>query len=335
LLISFIMSDIEVKMTFKLLPNEILLLCFGYLNATDLFYAFDCLNSRLNKIIQNIPLCLDLGFVRQLPLIDFFDKMIPNPQIKEQITAMRLTDRVTCRPTQMFLSSFSLKEFTNLQSLKLIYLSSWDMKQILPILPYLLNLRCFDYSHWKDEFEASDLRQISLPASNIETLSLPKLYNDALVTGKYLKMTKLTIMEDCSINELCKLFEYTPRLKYLITNRVYKFGDLKIDKQRQSHQSAIDLKYLTVRTYNGGFNSFEVLFMYTPNLQSLVVEDNNSLTLMDAEHWEQLIISALLLLNVLKFYFRTSFHRCGEKHIVDLFGKFQSDFWHKQHLLVY
>ncbi len=50
------MSEMQVVMKFELLPNEILILCFEYLNAIDILYSFDGLNDRLNRLIRNISL---------------------------------------------------------------------------------------------------------------------------------------------------------------------------------------------------------------------------------------------------------------------------------------
>ena len=43
-------------MKFELLPQEMLIECFQYLNAFDIFYSFDQLNSRFNNLIRHIPL---------------------------------------------------------------------------------------------------------------------------------------------------------------------------------------------------------------------------------------------------------------------------------------
>jgi hypothetical protein len=49
-----------MKMKFELLPNEIFLECFQYLNAPDTFHSFDQLNYRFYTLIRNIyPLYLD------------------------------------------------------------------------------------------------------------------------------------------------------------------------------------------------------------------------------------------------------------------------------------
>jgi hypothetical protein len=46
-------------MKFEYFPNELLIQCFEYLNAFDIFYSFDHLNSRFTNLIHNIPLHLN------------------------------------------------------------------------------------------------------------------------------------------------------------------------------------------------------------------------------------------------------------------------------------
>jgi len=52
-------------MKFEYLPNEILILCFEYLNGLEIFYAFNRINSRLNNLILNIPLHINFYNVRK------------------------------------------------------------------------------------------------------------------------------------------------------------------------------------------------------------------------------------------------------------------------------
>jgi len=59
------MSDIQNMMNFELLPNEILIICFEYLNPFEIFYSFDRLNYRFYKLIRNIRLHLNFENVQK------------------------------------------------------------------------------------------------------------------------------------------------------------------------------------------------------------------------------------------------------------------------------
>ena len=54
-----------MKMKFELLPNEIFIECFQYLNTLDIFYSFDQLNYRFSILIRNIRLHLDFQEIKK------------------------------------------------------------------------------------------------------------------------------------------------------------------------------------------------------------------------------------------------------------------------------
>jgi hypothetical protein len=56
-------------MKFELLPNEMLIKYFEYLNAPDLFYAFERLNYRFEMLIENISLCLNFQHIQKTQFI--------------------------------------------------------------------------------------------------------------------------------------------------------------------------------------------------------------------------------------------------------------------------
>jgi hypothetical protein len=58
-----IVRETQGIMEFELFPNEILIECFEFLNAFDIFNSFDQLNYRFDHLIRNIPLHLNFGNV--------------------------------------------------------------------------------------------------------------------------------------------------------------------------------------------------------------------------------------------------------------------------------
>jgi hypothetical protein len=79
------MSDVQVVTKFEFLPNEILIECFEYLNAIDIFDAFYFLNNRYYKLIQNIPLHLDFRHVQKSTFDQFCEWMLLNPKIQSRM----------------------------------------------------------------------------------------------------------------------------------------------------------------------------------------------------------------------------------------------------------
>jgi hypothetical protein len=60
-------------MKLEQLPNEILIQCFEYFNALDLFYSFDQLNYRFYRLIRNVSLHLNLHEINK-SLLDQFSQ---------------------------------------------------------------------------------------------------------------------------------------------------------------------------------------------------------------------------------------------------------------------
>ncbi|CAF3632147.1 unnamed protein product [Rotaria sp. Silwood1] len=77
-------------------PNEILIVCFGYLNALAIFRAFDQLNYRFRTLIRHIPLYLSFEHVSK-PIFDQFCKnILSNSDVKIQIYLLLLSNEDIC-----------------------------------------------------------------------------------------------------------------------------------------------------------------------------------------------------------------------------------------------
>jgi len=80
------MSDVQDVMNFELLPNEMLIVCFEYLNAFEIFYSFDRLNYRFFKLIRKIRLQLNFENVHKTIFEQFCQTIKSNSEIKNQIS---------------------------------------------------------------------------------------------------------------------------------------------------------------------------------------------------------------------------------------------------------
>ncbi len=90
------MSDKRRMMKFEFLPNEILLLCFQYLNILDIFHSFDQLNNRFSKLIRTIQFELNFENIQKTIFDKFCTKMKLNPEIQKQIYSLKLSNEDTC-----------------------------------------------------------------------------------------------------------------------------------------------------------------------------------------------------------------------------------------------
>ena len=76
-------------MKLEFLPNEILLNCFEYLNAPDIFHCFNQLNNRFHSVIRNIPLRLNFQQFKKTSFDKVCQIILSNPQIKQNIIYLK------------------------------------------------------------------------------------------------------------------------------------------------------------------------------------------------------------------------------------------------------
>ncbi|CAF4357933.1 unnamed protein product, partial [Adineta steineri] len=127
---------------FELLPNEIVIECFQYLTAADIFYSFDQLTYHLHTLIRSILLHINFQNIQKSIFDGFCHRIAINPEIKSQIISLQLANKDACEQIQAFLSLVPLNELVHLRSLILINLNADIAKQIKIMLSFLTNLSC-------------------------------------------------------------------------------------------------------------------------------------------------------------------------------------------------
>lgn len=98
--------------------------------------------------------------------------MLSNPEIKNEIISLKLSNKDTCGQIDTFLSLFSLDEFSYLQSLTLIQVEKRNrekLKVMLTLIPQLCSFRLID-SH----IEISN----ALPFTKLQTLGAVRKSRD-------------------------------------------------------------------------------------------------------------------------------------------------------------
>jgi hypothetical protein len=162
------MNDKQTIMKFECLPNEILIDCFEYLNAPDIFYAFEQLNHRFYQLIRTIRLSLNFQDIHKSSFDRFCKKMLIDPTIQQQIYSLQLSNKDTHGQTHGFLAYFSLNQFIRLQSLTLIDIKENNVEQLSSMLPLLSELICFRLI---DSLSITDKLVSKLPMSKPNILS--------------------------------------------------------------------------------------------------------------------------------------------------------------------
>lgn len=310
------------------LPNELLIECFEYLHAIDIFHSFDDLNRRFSALIRSIPLRLSVGRVEKSKLIQFGQKLLSSSHIKNQVKSLIVTKKGAFANLQTLFSFIPLNEFTQLQALIFSYLnisSNDEILSMLPLLPYLRYFCVGDVSDSKNQILQS------LSRSTVKILSLEKIPERASFNYSFMSLTHLTISQ-CSINELYQFFKHSPILKCLNINYLSSSSGRNSNKSKAQHGQAIHLQRLVVDNCYDGFDTFELLLRQTTNLRFLMLHSYDDVNMADATRWRKLISDALGLLNVFKFIFHCPTKDDDDDHsIIDKFQIFQTGFWHERH----
>jgi hypothetical protein len=312
-------------MKYELLPNEILIECFEYLNAFEIFYSFDSLNYRFYKLIRNISLCLDFQYVRKTIFDQFCRTMKLEPNIKQQIYSLNLSDKDTCGQIERFLSFFSLDEFLHLRSLTLSATEEPNVEKLKSMLPLMSQLRSFRICSLENKVLTD------LPISNLRILSVPTLQSILTDIDKTSMITYLTV-SGCSLDQLlCQLFKYAPLLKYLNVTSIYKSSRLIKTDEFDLYHNAIHLKQIIINSFEYSFDEFEIFVKFIPNLKSLTISTFDNICMIDAYQWERLIITLLPQLKIFQFAFGLYCRGKVRIGIIEKFKQFQNAFWCKQH----
>jgi hypothetical protein len=313
------MSGTQTIMKFELLPNEILIECFEYLDAFDIFHLFDQLNDRFNQLIHRISLCINLEEDINKSIFDeFCTKMLLNPEIKDQVYSLNLPSGVqnnlASLRTKTFLSFFSDKQFCNLQKFK-----SMIVATLTPISTESSHLN-LDY--------VMEVLDTSFP--KLRSLFISCLYHsERILENTTSSITHLTL-EECDLNDFYYLSKHAPMLKYLRINRIkYKYPFNKDTEEYFNGQHYLHLKQFIIDDFQNSFDDFEMFVKLTPNIKSLTISPWHD-DMIDAGRWERLITSSLPYLDIFKFDFVCSKSKNICSSIVGP-KQFQTDFWQKQH----
>lgn len=300
-------------MKFDLLPNEILVECFEYFNAYELFESFDGLNVRLSQLIRTIPLHVNFYSIQKQQFERFCSLLKSNSNLQTQIYSLTISNRNTPDQINLFLSQFN--EFPHLRSLTLIDLEESNIECLTSILPSLNQLQSFVSSHNElvDLIPLTNLRRL-----NIRSFALQNTSN----------LTHLTITS-CSFDQiLCEIFRVAPLLKYLHAKSIYNSSK---HNQTKEYYRGEHLSRLIIDNINCTFDEFECVIRLLPNLESLKLTAFENASLTNANHWECLIRNVLHNLKSFQFIFGSYCRGSLRDVTIKQLKCFQTPFWFDEH----
>ncbi len=305
------MSDRKNITQFELLPNEILIECFEYLNACDLFHSFDQLNDRFNHLIRHIRLYLNFENVNKSIFDEFCTKMLLNPQMKNQVYSLYFPFDDKGLQERIFSSLFSHEEFPNLEKYGLVLPSITPLNFSLPSGPNA------NFSIKPTDTLLSKLRALSIVELH--------LFMEYYILSSS-SITNLTV-DQCDLEYFCYFLRHLPKLKYFHIQRIH-YRDYENEEEPSNFHSNYYLKQLIIDDFIGTFNNFKMYVVDTPYLQSLTICSMGDKDLIDAHRWEQLITTSLPSLTTFKFIFYYRY-RNNEDNLIDIFNQFRTEFWQK------
>ena len=319
----------STRMKFELLPNEVFIECFQYLNAPDIFHSFDRLNYRFHILIRNIPLHLNFQQFKIFQFNEFSETMLSNPEIRQNIIYLKLQNVDKCDgQIQSFLSLFPLNDFIHLRSLSLINTNTDNVEQLLPMLPFLSDLYSFSCTTTSSSNTPLKITSTILK-SQIRMLTVPQFDFNSEFSYETASLTALTI-RTCDIFDLCQLLKYTSMLKYL-NIRCFNYGKITDNHLDFTNVNVVHLKQLIINYSSAKFQYLELLLKCIPNLKIFSLSAHLDIKIADADRWQYLIETSLLHLNVFKFHFTYSTFCHPSNEVLMKLQKFQTDFWRKQH----
>ncbi|CAF0763936.1 unnamed protein product [Adineta steineri] len=311
-------------MKFESLPNEIFLECLQYFDGLQIFHSFDQLNSRFNRLIRTIPLYVNFDEIKQCLFDKFCQTILLNPEIKQTIIYLKLSNDKIYQQIENFFSLFSLNEFLHLRSLSLFGIYNGKVQQIQSNLSYILDLHYFHCTTYSD---SKFLITSALTKSKIEILNLRKFTLNSTDIYETMSLTSLTVYE-CTLNDICHLFKYTPMLKYLEITKFCK-SEITNNELDITNTNVGQLKKLIIHYSEVKFEEIELLLKCLSNLNIFSIR-SHEITIIDAARWQYLIENSLPHLHIFKFNFSYSAYDSSDEKLSKI-RKFQTDFWQKQH----
>ena len=316
-------------MNLELLPNEILLDLFDYLNGVDLLCAFYGLNLRFNFLLYQQ--FREYYFNFNLVSKRNFDTICQQhlPFLSDRVFSLSFSnDDDTPNQINIFFSYIpSFSQFTQLRLLSVEFIHSSEM--LLKILDECYRLYNLTHLILDNCLFRSDQDGFQFIVDSI--WSLPKLMyfslkiNDERHLRQFtptkisctLESVKISV-QSLTLNEVNQLYECTPCLKRL---------SVRILPNTYLVSTFSTLIYLNIRTHDRSEDLVLALLHNIPNLHCFVADLIN--TLIDGRQWEEIVRNYLPKLKVfrLTMHVRLSANENIQDAVDNLLDSFRSSFW--------
>lgn len=240
----------EQTLELEIFPDELFIELFSYMKPIDLYTGFLNLNSRINTILHDIQININIidnnQYEQYKQCMNYF---------ANQITYLAIDCHWSC-----LLHHLSLRPFRNLRSLHLPMPSDQQCEEIQP--EYLLYLNYLTTNHKVFQMILSHSSEFS----NLRICHIPRIYPSIItqINSSQLCFTLQTLnLYSCSMNNLFHILQYVPNLKYLqvmLTPTKWNIPDFDM-----KHENILHLKIKLQQLKP----DFEILLKSMPNISQL------------------------------------------------------------------
>ena len=192
------------------LCTELLLEIVDYLPTFDCFNAFSTLNARLESVLRQAPLSVDLAWISHGTYEGFYNRVIL-PHHGHHIRRLKLGNDLTLNLLERILNEYYLPDLKQLRSLTLIKPSYMTLSTLALHLPHLKQLQhlSIDSHSYPETF----FRSVLTKAPSMNSCYLPNL-KVASPLAFSSTIESLTVTLD-DVTLLGNLLNKCPRLTYL------------------------------------------------------------------------------------------------------------------------
>ncbi|UJR11623.1 hypothetical protein I4U23_015804 [Adineta vaga] len=310
------------------LSNEIFLEIFHYLDGCDILKSFFNLNIRFQRFLIEPSLTMKVKLSTQTK---FKSEQIILP-CKKQIRSLYLSG--DCIIHQFFTIYPIDSLFDQLESLNVQFIRTDQLLQLLRDLSLVSSLRQLIVHSEDDENDLMKIYAVSFGLPSLRSLKVSSLqqanclflslFEPILQTSS---IKYLIIDHPCTDHDILTILSSTPYLSHLTCRKsVNKSWGLFYTSQSITMS---DLIYLSVQQCLMTFDDFEIFIQrISSKLQILKIVTFNDSSYLNANRWEQLISTNMLLLR--KFYFE--YHEYYDENYMltsnhRLTNQFTCQFW--------
>ncbi|CAF1390135.1 unnamed protein product [Adineta steineri] len=291
---------------FEDLSNEIFCEIFEYFDFDYICEIFSNLNQRFVNLIlsSNLPIKINISSVSKPNFERYYtDLIVP---YRHRIKSLRITNIFAAN---IILSpQDNISKLTRLETLILTNISSSYLRnlQYLINLPKLSSLTII-YKGYTKFGRAKIYHQIfQLPVLKYSNVllgvdSTPIRSSLSFATNKYSSIEHLIIKNHIELDTLYVILSYVPQIRRLSISFL-----LEPKKKRNITFSVTlnNLTYISLKLQSFGFHDFELLAKdLFHNLQVLRLSTSKEITYLDANRWQNLILSHIPNLTIFDFQY--------------------------------